>query len=73
MSLRAKTLHYSKFQNQKTFLMKAKWNYYTVVDVNNIVLIAKCFIFLHMAAKRSNSDRSLKMKYEVLQEIEKGV
>ena len=71
MPIRAKTLHYSNFHNQKTFLMKAQWNHRIVVDVNNvrkhchdIVLIAMCFVFLNMAAKGWHSDRSLKVKYE---------
>ena len=79
MSLRAKTLHYLNFQNQNTFLMKAKWNHCIAVDVNDfrknchdIVLIAKYSVFLNMVAKRSYSDRSLKVKYKVLQELKKG-
>ena len=59
--------------------MKTKWNHCIVVDVNdvrkhfqNIVLIAACFAFLNVASKWSNSDISLKVKHEVLQELEKG-
>ena len=69
MSLRPKTLHYLNFQNQKTFLMKFKWNHCIVVNVNDVrkhwhdfILIATCFIFLNMAANRSHLDRSLKVR-----------
>ena len=76
MFVRAKTLHYSNFQNQKAFLMKAKWNHCILSDVtdvrkhcHDIILIAPGFIFINMAAKRSHFDISLK-EYEVLQELE---
>ena len=65
MSFRANVLHYSNFQNQKTFLVKAKWNYFIAVNVNDvrkhyhdIVLIATCFVFLDMVAKRAQVENS---------------
>ena len=81
MSLRAKALHYSSFKDPKSFLMKAKWKNCIVVDVNDVrkhchdifwLQRLIYFVFLNMAATQSYSDRSLKLKCEVLQDLEKG-
>ena len=81
MSLRAKALQYSSFKDPKSFLMKAKWKNCIVVDVNDVrkhchdifwLQRLIYFVFLNMAATQSYSDRSLKLKCEVLQDLEKG-
>ena len=81
MSLRAKALLYSSFKDPKSFLMKAKWKNCIVVDVNDVrkhchdifwLQRLIYFVFLNMAATQSYSDRSLKLKCKVLQDLEKG-